>query len=162
MPRFTPLYDWIAQKKELSLLEKMIICRVLRFGDKGCFESNRSMARNLGVNHSNITRAIKRLIKKDWLMTLPETKYKRLLYVVPDRLKAGPLFGGSAKHRTGALRTRSGSAKHHVVKNLSYNYKRKMKEKINSLAELMKDDVDMTPYEFNQRRKYLLKQLRES
>lgn len=89
---FTPLYDWLAEREDLSLLEKLIICRVLRFGEGGCFESYSTMAKAFHVDRSNLIKNIKSLVKKQWLAPLYETKYVRVLWVDPDRFSVGPLF----------------------------------------------------------------------
>lgn len=168
---FTPLYDWIAQQKDLSLLEKLVICKVLRYGNKGCYESYRSMARKFGVDHSNLTKAVKGLIAKDWLCVLYESKYRRILYVVPERLSAGPLFdlpGVNTPHPTAKSVVHTPhpvvhtphSVVHtpHVVNNVSYNNERKMKQTIDSCAEIMRHEATPSRAEKENHKKQFLSQ----
>jgi len=155
-PPFTPFFDWIAQQKDLTLLEKLIICKVLRYGKKGCYESYRSMSRNFGVDHSNLTKAVKGLIAKDWLCVLYESKYRRIFYVIPERLSAGPLFdlpGVNIPHAVG----QSGGNIPHVVENVSSDNKREKKHIISSCAELMRDEAEpLSKREKEQRRQQFL------
>lgn len=132
---YTKFYDWIAQQKDLTLLEKLIICNVLRY-KKGCYESYRGMARKFGVSHSHIIKSVKSLIAKDWLCVLYEGKYKRILYVVPERLKPGPLWEQSGYYRD-RPGNKSGHYRDHVVNNV--NLKNKFRELtiVNSAAESM-------------------------
>ncbi len=90
-PAFTPLYDWVMES-ELSNSEAQMICRVLRWGERGCFESNATIGRRLKMNPRTVRRLIKTLIRKEWLAVLYQTKHKRLIFVDPKRLTAGPLF----------------------------------------------------------------------
>jgi len=163
MPTFTPVYDWIAERKDLSLLEKLIISKVLRYGSNGCYESYRSIARKFGVDHSAVIRAVKELISKEWLCVLYEAKYKRILYVMEARLSPGPLFelpglkdggkpvkstvktcpeSGGATHQSGAKSGQSGGATHHVVNNVSYiDDRMKIQEEISFLSDVMTDEA---------------------
>ena len=159
---FTPVYDWIAEQKNLSLLEKLIICKVLRYGKNGCYESYRSMARKFGVDHSNLTKAVKGLIRKDWLCVLYESKNKRILYVVPDRLSAGPLFNLNGVNVPRAVVKTTKNVVHtpHVVNMYDTSKKEKIQKLIYSSAELMRDKARPTTAEFERRRQELIKSLK--
>jgi hypothetical protein len=160
---YTKLYDWIAQKTELSLLEKMIICNVLRFQKKGCYESYRTIGRKFGVTHSYIIKAVKSLIGKEWLCVLYEGKYKRILYVVPERLKAGPLWEqhGYYRDHPGLKTPQSGHHRDHVVKNVSYNESKREERIINSTSEVMRQENKMSISAKEKRRQELIKQFED-
>ncbi len=89
---FTPLYEWIMVQDDLDLHEKLVLCRVLKYKDGGCFESNARIAKFLSMHARTVQRVIKRLIRKQWVMALRETSQKRILFVDPEKLLAGPLF----------------------------------------------------------------------
>lgn len=92
MPGFTPLYDWVMADPELTQSEALIVCRVLRWGENGCWESNSTIARGLKMTPRGVRKIIKRLVHKEWLAPLYPTKRKRILLIDPQRLTAGPLF----------------------------------------------------------------------
>lgn len=95
---FTPLYDWIAKRHDLSLLEKLIVCRVLRYGDGGCFESYSNISKAFHIDRSNLIKNIQALKRKQWLAVLYEPKNRRVIWVNPDKFREsdegspGPLF----------------------------------------------------------------------
>lgn len=89
---FTPLYEWIMVRKDLDLFEKLIICRVLKYKDGGCFESNARIAKFLSMHTRTVQRVAKRLVQKDWLAPLYESAQRRILFVNPEKLLPGPLF----------------------------------------------------------------------
>lgn len=157
---YTKLYDWVAKEPDLSLLEKILICNVLRFQKNGCYESYRTMGRKFGVAHSYIIKAVKSLIAKEWLCVLYEGKYKRILYVVPERLKAGPLFeqGGYYRDHPGLKKPQSGHHRDHVVKNVVYNDER-IDKIVNSTSELMREENKMSVSAKEKRKQELLSQL---
>lgn len=159
---FTLFYDWIAEQKNLTLLEKLIICKVLRYGKNGCYESYRSIARKFGIDHSNLTKAVKSLIRKEWLCVLYESKYKRILYVVPDRLSAGPLFNldGVNIPRPVVKTAKSGGNIPHVVNMYDTSKKEKTQKLIDSSAELMRDEARPTKAEFERRKQEQIKALK--
>lgn len=105
---FTPLYAWVMARGDLTPLEKMIVCEVLRWKDAGCWESNATIAKKVGANKRSVKRAIKKLSVlegkvyfdkgrktrgKGWLIRCPESNRRRIIYVEPVRLSLGPLFG---------------------------------------------------------------------
>ena len=89
---FTPLYEWIMVRKDLDLHEKLVLCRVLKYKDGGCFESNARIAIFLSMHARTVQRVVKRLVRKQWVMALYDTAQKRTLFVDPEKLLAGPLF----------------------------------------------------------------------
>jgi len=93
MERYTKLYDWVMES-ELSQPEALVFSRVLMWGDRGCFESAATMAKKLKMTPRSVQRIIKRLVHREWLAVLPESKHRRTIYADPKRLTAGPLFRG--------------------------------------------------------------------
>ncbi|MDD5501937.1 MAG: hypothetical protein PHH26_00545 [Candidatus Thermoplasmatota archaeon] len=77
---------------DLTTFEALIVCRILRWGNGGCFESNATLGEELKMDSRTVRRLVGKLIRKEWLTALYETKYRRILYVHPKRLTAGPLF----------------------------------------------------------------------
>lgn len=92
MAGFTPLYDWVMAAPDLSNKEAQIVCRVLRWGEGGCFESNATLGRQLKMDPRTVRRLVKELVKKEWLAVLYPRRQQRLIFVDPRRLTAGPLF----------------------------------------------------------------------
>ena len=161
-PPFTPYFDWIAEKKELSMLEKLIICKVLRYGVKGCFEGNENMARRMGVDRRNLIRTIKNLVIKQWLIIHlegPRGRQKRYLWVNPEKLTAGPLFNlttsGTTPLPKGQITTRP-VASRHPNRDVSYNRVENLK---NCTAELMREENKMSVSAKEKRKQELLSQL---
>jgi len=89
---FTPCYEWIMVRKDLDLHEKLVLCRVLKYKDGGCFESNARIATFLSMHTRTVQRVIKRLVRKQWVAALYDTYQKRTLFVDPEKLLVGPLF----------------------------------------------------------------------
>jgi len=158
---FTLYYDWIAEQKDLTLLEKLIICKVLRYGKNGCYESYRSMARKFGVDHSNLTKAVKNLIRKDWLCVLYESKYKRTFYVVPERLSAGPLFNLDGVNTPRPVVKTAESVVHtpHVLNMYDTSKKVKIQKLIDSSSELMREEAKPSKAELEKRKQLFLSQI---
>lgn len=77
---------------DLTNSDAQIVCRVLRWGEGGCFESNATIGRRLKMDPRTVRRLIKGLKMKQWLAVLHETKNRRIIFVDPQRLTAGPLF----------------------------------------------------------------------
>lgn len=102
---FTPVPEWVMARSDLTQLEKLIVCRVIRWGNNGCWESTATLARVLGANPRSIQRAVKRLARpktkggKDWLIVCYETAQRRRIYISPVRLSAGCLFEPTASDR---------------------------------------------------------------
>jgi len=62
---YTPFYEWAAAWLELSLPEALVLCRVKRWGNGGCTESNETLSRVLKLSVPTVKRAIKTLLKKE-------------------------------------------------------------------------------------------------
>ena len=89
--RFTPLYEWIAALAELTLAEKLVLCRV-RMWPEGCFESYLRMAKFLGLTRRSVIRAVNRLTAQEWIIVRRRGPRKRILYFNFNRLSTIPLF----------------------------------------------------------------------
>ena len=89
---FTPLWGWVMEDKGLSQNQALIVCRVLRWRDGGCYESNASLAKALKMDARTVQRNIKELVRKEWLVVFYPNKKSRNIFVDPQRLTAGPLF----------------------------------------------------------------------
>jgi hypothetical protein len=80
------------EKDDLSRTEALVVCRVLRWGGNGCWESNATIAKGLKLTTRGVREIIKRLVRKEWLAPLYPSKRKRILFIDPKQLTAGPLF----------------------------------------------------------------------
>lgn len=89
---YTPLWDWVMERNDLTVAEKLVICRVLRWREGGCFESNRTIGRKTGLHPRTVQKVVKKLVHRQWLAHLPLTKRSRQIWVDPSRMTAGPLF----------------------------------------------------------------------
>lgn len=75
------------------MLDGLIIGRILRWGKSGCAETNERLSKAFHIDRRTIIRSIKKLVHSEWLAPLYPTKRLRILYVNPEKLTAGPLFG---------------------------------------------------------------------
>lgn len=89
---YTPLWDWVMEDPDLTGTEALVVCRVLRWREGGCFESNTTLGRKLKLDPRTVQRTVKRLVKREWLAVCYFSKRNRIIYVNPKRLAAGPLF----------------------------------------------------------------------
>lgn len=171
---FTPLYDWVAARGDLSLLEKLIICRVLRYGEGGCFESYSTIAKAFHVDRRQLIRTIQSLVKKQWLAVLTREKNGRVFYreywVNPDMFSAGPLFDLPAvRESRGGLKPPADVSKspeevvsdHPSIHVSSYNKnKDKIQQEIKFLSEVMTDKAKpLSGQSFERRRQRVRKDL---
>lgn len=86
------VYEWILKHPELTRLEALIICEVMRWPN-GCHKSSGSLAKLFKSNTRTIQRAIKSLRKREWLAMLPDKKKReRTLFAYLKEPPAGPLF----------------------------------------------------------------------
>jgi len=82
----------VLEDKCTNLSEKAVISQVEYYNHNGCFESNRSLARRLGVSVTTIKRAIKNLETKGYLHDTEPAKLKRCL--VLNRAKSALFDNG--------------------------------------------------------------------
>ena len=92
MAGYTKLWDWVMANGELTLNEKMVYCRVLRWQGNDCYESNARMGKGLGIHGRTVQRCVESLVEKKWLQRFLLNKRFRVLLPHPDKLEAGPLF----------------------------------------------------------------------
>lgn len=86
------LYEWILRHPELTRLEALIICEVMRW-PSGCYKSSASLAKLFKANSRTIQRCIKSLKKRQWIAILYDRKKtERFLYATPKDPPPGPLF----------------------------------------------------------------------
>lgn len=92
MPGFTPIYAWVMESKELTRSEGLVICRVLKYKGKGCWEGSEKIGLALDMDIRTVQRTINRLCDKGWLVRCRITKKYRYLFVHWSKLEAGPLY----------------------------------------------------------------------
>jgi len=92
MPGFTPLYGWVMESEELTHSEGLVVCRVLKYKENGCYESSSNIGKALKMDIRTAQRNINALCEKGWLVRCRITKKYRYLFVHPSKLKAGPLY----------------------------------------------------------------------
>lgn len=176
---FTPLYDWVASRGDLSLLEKLVICRVLRYGVGGCYESYTNIAKAFHVDRRQLIRTIQSLVQKQWLAVLPRENKGRVFYreywVNPEKFSAGPLFDLPAvkESRAGGLKPPADVSKSpdsglrppevvvsdHSSVHVSYNKnKDKIQQEINFLSEVMTDKAKPLSGQSFERRRQRVKE----
>ena len=94
---FTIVYDWLAMRPDLTWPEKIIIAHILRYAASkyGCFKSNNSIAKTLGIHRVTVIRLIDRLEDRDWIVkrTWP-FRSDRSLFVNQAKLDDMPLLAG--------------------------------------------------------------------
>ena len=94
---FTIVYDWLSKRTDLAWPEKIIIAHILRFGASkyGCFKSNNSIAKTLGIHRVTVIRIIDRLEYNDWIVkrTYPFRR-DRSLFINQEKLDDMPLLAG--------------------------------------------------------------------
>jgi len=73
---------------------------VERWGESGCWESNKTLAKKLGVNRVNVIRSIKRLTRKGYLARLPDKG--KTLYVNYEMFDEPIMAGGAAQLKSSA------------------------------------------------------------
>lgn len=90
--QYIKVYEWILRHPELSRLEALIICEVMRW-PYGCYKSSVSLARLFKADPRTIQKLIKSLRRRAWLAALHDrNRNERILYATPKDPPAGPLF----------------------------------------------------------------------
>lgn len=178
---FTPLFDWITERDDLSLLEKIIVCKVLRFGEGGCYESYANIAKDFHIDRRQLIRTFQSLVSRQWLAVLERERNGRVVYreywVNPDMFSAGPLFdlpavqmskcsglkppaddsGSGVRPPGSGLKPPEVVVSDHSSIDVSYNKKKeKIQQEINSLSEVMTDKAEpLRGQSFEQKRQKL-------
>lgn len=94
MPQFEPyikVFEWLMQHPELSMLDALLVAQVMRFDLKGCYQTNYELGKLFKKSPRHIQRAIKSLVKRQWLAPLYITQYNRLLWASPKEPPNGPI-----------------------------------------------------------------------
>lgn len=99
--QYIKVYEWILRHPELSRLEALLVCEVLRYPD-GCHQSAESLAQLLRSDKRTVQRMVRSLKKRGWIAILYDTKNKKLrfLYATPKEPPLGPLFEYTQKAET--------------------------------------------------------------
>ena len=71
-------------RKDISLLEKLILAEVVFFADKGCFLSNAELARRFGQSRNGVSKAISRLTEKGEIVVEGKDCYHRKLLSIAN------------------------------------------------------------------------------
>ncbi len=69
----------MVSRKDISLLEKLILAEVVFFAGKGCFLSNAELARRFGQSRNGVSKAISRLTQKGEIVVEGKDCYHRKL-----------------------------------------------------------------------------------
>lgn len=85
MRTFTKVEDWLARRTDLTAFEKLLIAKIQRY-KKGCFMGSKTLANSLGTDARHVQRTIAKLIRREWVIVLYETRYRRLLNFSVDKL----------------------------------------------------------------------------
>ena len=96
MPDYTPLHSWVMEDEKLTTAQSLIVCRVLKYGANGCYESSSNIGKALKLDLRTVQRNIVVLSDKDredgqWLIKLKVSRW-RFLFPHPNKLIAGPLW----------------------------------------------------------------------
>lgn len=89
--QYIKVYEWILRHPELSRLEALIVCEIMRWPN-GCYKSSAQIAKLLKSDSRTIQRTIKSLFERKWLTMLYESKQKRYIWATPKEPPIGPLF----------------------------------------------------------------------
>ncbi len=89
--QYIKVYEWILRHPDLSRLEALLVCEVMRWPN-GCYKSSHRLARLLKSDTRTIQKKIKSLQKRQWLAVLKESKNRRYIWATPKEPPIGPLF----------------------------------------------------------------------
>ena len=178
-PRYTPLYEWMSSYPDISHNEACVLSRVLMWSYKknkfdfhrGCFESYSRIGLYLKLDRRTVIRTIKSLIKKEYLLVVYENKRKRVLYfnerkfrlplefasVTESLSKKSASVTESPPSVTESLALVSGCHPTMIVTNNTIDID-DVKQKINSLSEVMTITEKETHTETDLKRRKLLAQ----
>jgi len=91
--QYIKVYESILRHPELSRLEALLVCEVLRYPD-GCHESAESLAQLLRSDKRTVQRMVRSLKQRGWIAILYDASNKKLrwLYATPKEIPVGKLF----------------------------------------------------------------------
>jgi hypothetical protein len=90
--QFIPIPVAIYQRKDLTLTDKMLVGRILSFGAKSCFLSQKTCADELGVHRQHINERLKSLAEKG-IIEAKRGRYGKSYRVASDVRYSGHLQG---------------------------------------------------------------------
>jgi len=102
--QYIKVYEWILKHHELSRLEALLVCEVMRWPN-GCYKSSNSLAKLLKSDTRTIQRKIKALEKREWLAVLRDNKNRRTIWATPKEPPVGPLFDYQQKAARAMIKT---------------------------------------------------------
>src|SRR4051812_40204713 len=87
----------VYKRKDLTLLDKLLVGRIASFGDGNCRMSQSKLADELNVHRQHINQRLKILAAKG-IIEVTRSRYGKLLYrVAPDAWYSGHLESGKPK-----------------------------------------------------------------
>lgn len=93
--QYIKVYEWILRHPELSRLEALIVCEVMRWPN-GCYKSSHRLAWLLKSDTRTIQKKIISLEQRLWLAVFREYRkgriYRRTMWATPKEPPIGPLF----------------------------------------------------------------------
>jgi len=92
MEQYIKVYEWLLRHTELNVMEAIIVSHIIRWDQKGCFQSNYELATLFKKHPRHLQRIIKSLVKRGWLAPLYPNKRTRILYATLKEPPIGPLF----------------------------------------------------------------------
>lgn len=64
---YTPFYEWAAARKDLTLPEALVLCRIKMWGNRGCFEKYSTLAEKLKLSRRKVIQATISLLEKGYI-----------------------------------------------------------------------------------------------
>lgn len=162
---YTPFYEWAATRKDLTLPEALVLCRVKMWGNRGCFEKYSTLAEVLKLSRRKVIQATISLLEKGYIKREYKDKAKQKRILLFDFSKTYlPLIDQKPVqdvHRLSAKEVQTGEPRapqpvNHVHHTISCT---KQEDIINETAEILTDlPTKQCEARFEQSRKRLLKQ----
>lgn len=168
--RYTPFYEWVAElvlSKELKLPEALVLCRIKMWGNAGCWEAYRTLAKRLGLGERTVIRAVSELMSKKLIFRKKKGKREKRLYfnfqwtglplvdgkLMPER--HSECAGESADYARTAQPT---MPERHTI--ISCTRQEEIKETVKLLADLLTTQKKpLSKREFNKRKQLYLNQI---
>lgn len=158
--RYTPFYEWIAESlylKDLKLPEALVLCRVKMWGNAGCWESYRTLAKKLKLSERTVIRAVGVLLSKELILRKKKGKKEKRLYFNFNRTGL-PLVDSTMTEchsKTDRVAQKTMTGCHTNISSTRHS-----EETIEILADLLAtQEKPLSKKETNKRRQLLLKQI---
>jgi len=94
MPQFEPyikVFEWLLKHPDLSMLDALLVAHIMRYDLKGCYHTNEQLGLLFKRSPRHIQRAIKSLVKRQWIAPLYVTSFNRILWASPKEPPIGPI-----------------------------------------------------------------------